>query len=369
MSKQVPHQRSLRLQPLLSCPFPPCLSVMQDHGDTDQNQEGGNTHRPEPANNSDSSSNKPTDKVGCEYCGWWHPNSPFPIPNCSTCGDTPSYHHGSCCPKSSPGIPTRKRLRTLSSHSEPQPEVKKLRQDVDLLTQRVDHHTEMLAYQTARLDNIAGYLSVVAQEAKTVAGTVAQAATLNNTILQQLLDNMARPAIGIRDPPPPPPPPGERRTATQPHSMHQGEPSYQHLTPHIDAHCIHDIGLRDGTLSPLCSNIVDKGRHDAICSLLNIQAFNIPKDMSQSHPFTGLSYREWWHEISATHTTAQWRTRLLAHGTPAPQVHKAEKEQIGAILFQHFDSTGRYHEIPLQDLPPNVNTNTAGTAVRCHHMT
>ena len=69
MSKQVPHQRSLRLQPLFFCPFPPRLFVMQGHGDTDQKQEGGNTHRPEPANNSGSSSNKPMDKVGCEYCG------------------------------------------------------------------------------------------------------------------------------------------------------------------------------------------------------------------------------------------------------------------------------------------------------------
>ena len=258
MSIQIPHQRSLRLQPLLFCPFPPCSSVMQDHGVIDKDQEGGNTHRPEPANNSDSSSNKPTYKVGCEYCGWWHPNSPFPIPSCSTCGDTPSYHHGSCCPKSSPGIPTRKRLRTLSSHPEPQPEVKKLRQDVDLLTQRVDHQTEMLTYQTARIDNMAGYLSVVAQEAKTVAGTAAQAATLNNTILQQLLDNMARPAIGIRDPPPPPPPPGGRRTAAQPQPATQGEPSYQHLTPHTDAHRIHELVPRDGTPLPPCPKTIDK---------------------------------------------------------------------------------------------------------------
>ena len=31
---------------------------------------------------------------GCEYCGWWHPNSPFPFPNCNLCGARPSYHHG-----------------------------------------------------------------------------------------------------------------------------------------------------------------------------------------------------------------------------------------------------------------------------------
>ena len=36
---------------------------------------------------------------GCEYCGWWHPNSPFPFPNCNLCGARPSYHHGRCCPQ------------------------------------------------------------------------------------------------------------------------------------------------------------------------------------------------------------------------------------------------------------------------------
>jgi hypothetical protein len=36
---------------------------------------------------------------GCEYCGWWHPTSPFPFPNCWYCGAQPSYHHGRCCPR------------------------------------------------------------------------------------------------------------------------------------------------------------------------------------------------------------------------------------------------------------------------------
>ena len=36
---------------------------------------------------------------GCEYCGWWHPRSPFPFPRCNLCGAAPSYHHGRCCPR------------------------------------------------------------------------------------------------------------------------------------------------------------------------------------------------------------------------------------------------------------------------------
>ena len=35
---------------------------------------------------------------GCEYCGYWHPQSQFPFPNCNFCGARPSYHHGRCCP-------------------------------------------------------------------------------------------------------------------------------------------------------------------------------------------------------------------------------------------------------------------------------
>ena len=43
---------------------------------------------------------------GCEYCGWWHANSPFPFPNCNLCGARPSYHHGRCRPQR-PRNPTR----------------------------------------------------------------------------------------------------------------------------------------------------------------------------------------------------------------------------------------------------------------------
>ena len=35
---------------------------------------------------------------GCEYCGRWYPQSPFPSPNCNHCGARPSDHHERCCP-------------------------------------------------------------------------------------------------------------------------------------------------------------------------------------------------------------------------------------------------------------------------------
>ena len=34
----------------------------------------------------------------CEFCGWWHPQTPFPFKHCNHCDATPSYHHGRCCP-------------------------------------------------------------------------------------------------------------------------------------------------------------------------------------------------------------------------------------------------------------------------------
>ena len=104
--------------------------------------------------------------------------------------------------------------------------------------------------------------------------------------------------------------------------------------------------------TPLCLPTLGKERRDLICSFLNIKAFDIPKEMSRSPPVMALSYQEWWHEISATHTTSQWRTRMLVHGTPAHQVQDADNEQIGNILFQHLDSAGYHHATPLQALPP-----------------
>ena len=124
--------------------LPSPIATMQGHGGKYQGKGDGNQQRPEPTDSSSSSSNNPMDKFGCDYCGWWHPNSPFPIPSCFFCGETPSYHHGRCCPMKPPRRPNRECPWTPLFHSKPQPELKKLRRDLDHLIQRVeplDHGT------------------------------------------------------------------------------------------------------------------------------------------------------------------------------------------------------------------------------------
>ena len=74
----------------------------------------GHQRRPGLPDSSSSGSNNPMDRFGCDYCGWWHPNSPFPFPSCNFCGETPSYHHGRCCPLK----PTRRSERERSPITE-----------------------------------------------------------------------------------------------------------------------------------------------------------------------------------------------------------------------------------------------------------
>ena len=71
---------------------------------------------------------------------------------------------------------------------EHQREVKKLRRDLGNLAWEVDQQTEQLIYQTARIDNIAGHITGMAQEAKTAAVAATEAAALSNTLVQKLLN-------------------------------------------------------------------------------------------------------------------------------------------------------------------------------------
>ena len=46
---------------------------------------------------------KQFDLGGCEVCGERHYGEPVPLqyPDCRTCSDKPSHHHGRCCPENS----------------------------------------------------------------------------------------------------------------------------------------------------------------------------------------------------------------------------------------------------------------------------
>ena len=108
---------------------------------------------------------------------------------------------------------------------------------------------------------------------------------------------------------------------------------------------------RDGTPTPLFSPMVDKVQHDAICGLINMHANEKAHELSKSLDPTGSPYKDWWPNMAALRSTAQWQNKLRALGMPEQQVEEADKEQIGNFLFQHFDSEGNYHQDPLQTLP------------------
>ena len=149
-------------------------------------------------------------------------------------------------------------------------------------------------------------------------------------------------------------PTGQLQQARHEGEQHQPQPSQANVVTETAEPRIDQLVFRDGSPTPLCSQTVDKVRHDAICGLLNIRSNEKAQELSQSLALTGLPYKEWWLEIAATRTTGQWQIKLLALGMPEQQVEDAGKEQIGILLFQHFDSEGNYHEAPLQTLPPTA---------------
>ena len=97
--------------------------------------------------------------------------------------------------------------------------------------------------------------------------------------------------------------------------------------------------------------MLDKEQHAAICGLINMHANEKSNELSKSLDPTGTPYKEWWQNMAALRSTAQWQSKLRALGMPEQQVDDADKEQIGTFLFQHFDSEGNYYEDPLQTLP------------------
>ena len=67
-----------------------------------------------------------------------------------------------CSPQAGNSSPTITTLE-LPNESEHQPEVKKLRRDLDSLTKQVDQQAEQIANQTAKLDSIAESTTVSAK--------------------------------------------------------------------------------------------------------------------------------------------------------------------------------------------------------------
>ena len=108
---------------------------------------------------------------------------------------------------------------------------------------------------------------------------------------------------------------------------------------------------------PLLSLTVSKLQHDNFCELVDMRSqrmqpsLNKVLELFRFLDFAGLSFKEWWRVISTTRSTTQWETKLLALGLPAQQVDVADKNQVGALFFQHFDFEGNYHAESLQTLP------------------
>ena len=97
--------------------------------------------------------------------------------------DRASIFANACSPQAGNSSPT---ILELSNDTEQQPEVKKLRRDLDGLTKQVNEQAEQLANQSAKNESIAESSTASAKESK----TAAVAAEHTNTMVQQLLNKM-----------------------------------------------------------------------------------------------------------------------------------------------------------------------------------
>ena len=83
--------------------------------------------------------------------------------------DRASIFANACSPQAGNSSPTITTLE-LPNESEHQPEVKKLRRDLDSLTKQVDQQAEQIANQTAKIDSIAESTTASAKESKSSGG-------------------------------------------------------------------------------------------------------------------------------------------------------------------------------------------------------
>ena len=263
--------------------------------------------------------------------------------------------------------PTRAPAQDLSPDSEQQPELKKMRRELDGLTQRVDRQGEQLVHQTAKIDSIADATAASAKESRNTAATAAQ----TQSMVQEILARMGRdedPERMLRTPTrvrrAPRSPTGHRSSGrsagprTRPSEIMDGD----HGRPPIrDGAFVTDseepdtghTRVRGDSPTPMFSVMVDKEQHNAFCELINMRNNRQAQDIYAAIDPTGSPYKDWWPRVAALRATDQWHSKLQTLGMSAEQVEDTDKEQVGKLFFQHFDSDGTYHEDPLQTLPEN----------------
>ena len=240
----------------------------------------------------------------------------------------------------------------LSNDSEQQPEIKKLRRDLDGLAKRVDQQAEQIVHQTAKIDSIADSTAASAKESRATAASAAH----TNSMVQEILTKMGHAGDNermLRTPTRPRRPPrsptghrlSERSTGLRP-PLCEGT-----LATESDEPGTGNAVFRGGSPTPLLSQMVDKEQHNSVCELINMRANQQAQELYASLDPAGSPYRDWWPRMAALRSTAQWQNKLQALGMPAEQVESADKDQVGKYLFQHIDSDGTYHEDPLQTLP------------------
>ena len=241
------------------------------------------------------------------------------------------------------GTPPHPITLDLSNDPTPQPAILKLRSDLDGLAKQVDQQADKIAQQSAKIDSIAETTAASAKESRETAVSAAH----TNLMVQEILTKMERDRN----------PDKMLRTFTRSKKASEGSTGIRSrysegtLTTESEEPGSDVATFKTGSPTPLLSKMVDKEQHNSVCELTNLRANKQAQELCASLGPAGLPYQDWWPRIADLCTTAHWHRKLQALGMPAEQVELADKDLEGQYLFQHFDSDGIYHKIPLQRSP------------------
>ena len=190
--------------------------------------------------------------------------------------------------------------------TQPSPDVKKLQQDVDRLSQKVDKQAADPAAVQTDVKAATGAAESCLQESRATRDMMAQ--------LMTKFDKSAA------------------SSSCAPSSLPVSE------------------GADGEHPKPLCPVVDTIPEHEKLCSALGVGVRSTTKIVGIREKIgDGLSFKDWWQEIGKTKTAPQWANKLKNCGVLGDMCVDMNLEAAGQILFQHIDDESSFGKSVIQE--------------------